>query len=197
MCGCRSIKCPGRQQFRIQGAHTQGAYTAADSPDKRKNPDLYTGIQHVGPVTLDAGGPAATQPASSSRSTGAAPPAEPSGTSGGHAAQQPPSASSVDQREGSGANSRMKSSRPPVKPEVLAPAGGWTQLKAAVENGADAVYFGKSCSLLFENVTLGSQSTQVYFLAHALYNTCHPQPVMRRLAILKRLFLAPLCFRAS
>lgn len=28
------------------------------------------------------------------------------------------------------------------KPEVLAPAGGWLQLKAAVENGADAVYFG-------------------------------------------------------
>lgn len=28
------------------------------------------------------------------------------------------------------------------KPEVLAPAGGWPQLKAAVENGADAVYFG-------------------------------------------------------
>lgn len=28
------------------------------------------------------------------------------------------------------------------KPEVLAPAGGWKQLYAAVENGADAVYFG-------------------------------------------------------
>ena len=28
------------------------------------------------------------------------------------------------------------------KPEVLAPAGGWPQLHAAVENGADAVYFG-------------------------------------------------------
>lgn len=28
------------------------------------------------------------------------------------------------------------------KPEVLAPAGGWPQLIAAVENGADAVYFG-------------------------------------------------------
>jgi collagenase-like PrtC family protease len=31
---------------------------------------------------------------------------------------------------------------PAHKPEVLAPAGGWPQLKAAVENGADAVYFG-------------------------------------------------------
>ena len=28
------------------------------------------------------------------------------------------------------------------KPEVLAPAGGWPQLMSAVENGADAVYFG-------------------------------------------------------
>jgi hypothetical protein len=30
------------------------------------------------------------------------------------------------------------------KPDVLAPAGGWPQLRAAVENGADAVYFGLS-----------------------------------------------------
>ncbi len=32
--------------------------------------------------------------------------------------------------------------RPPVKPEVLAPAGGWECARAAVENGADAIYFG-------------------------------------------------------
>ena len=32
--------------------------------------------------------------------------------------------------------------RPPVKPELMSPAGGWPQLKAAVEAGADAVYFG-------------------------------------------------------
>lgn len=30
------------------------------------------------------------------------------------------------------------------KPQVLAPAGGWPQLRAAVENGADAVYLGLS-----------------------------------------------------
>ncbi|KAJ8601617.1 hypothetical protein CTAYLR_007255 [Chrysophaeum taylorii] len=30
------------------------------------------------------------------------------------------------------------------KPEVMAPAGGWPQLRAAVNNGADAVYFGLS-----------------------------------------------------
>jgi len=34
------------------------------------------------------------------------------------------------------------SSVPLLKPEVLAPAGGWLQLRAAVENGADACYFG-------------------------------------------------------
>ncbi|CAE8626864.1 unnamed protein product [Polarella glacialis] len=33
------------------------------------------------------------------------------------------------------------------KPEVLAPAGGWPQLRAAVNAGADAVYFGLSLGL--------------------------------------------------
>ena len=33
---------------------------------------------------------------------------------------------------------------PRQKPEVMAPAGGWPQLKAAVANGADAVYLGLS-----------------------------------------------------
>jgi hypothetical protein len=28
------------------------------------------------------------------------------------------------------------------KPEVLAPAGGWPQARAAIANGADAIYFG-------------------------------------------------------
>ncbi|WP_045233369.1 peptidase U32 family protein, partial [Deinococcus pimensis] len=32
--------------------------------------------------------------------------------------------------------------RPRVKPELMSPAGGWPQLRAAVEAGADAVYFG-------------------------------------------------------
>ena len=31
---------------------------------------------------------------------------------------------------------------PPVKPEVMSPAGHWPQLRAAVDAGADAVYFG-------------------------------------------------------
>ncbi len=37
----------------------------------------------------------------------------------------------------------VTSARPnPVRPEVLAPAGDWECAKAAVENGADAIYFG-------------------------------------------------------
>ena len=31
---------------------------------------------------------------------------------------------------------------PPVKPEVMSPAGYWPQLRAAIDAGADAVYFG-------------------------------------------------------
>src|SRR6266850_6796777 len=31
---------------------------------------------------------------------------------------------------------------PPVRPELLAPAGDWECARAAVENGADAIYFG-------------------------------------------------------
>ena len=30
----------------------------------------------------------------------------------------------------------------PLKPELLSPVGGWPQLRAAIESGADAVYFG-------------------------------------------------------
>ena len=32
----------------------------------------------------------------------------------------------------------------PQPPELLAPAGDWVALRAAVANGADAVYFGLS-----------------------------------------------------
>src|SRR5208337_5391357 len=32
--------------------------------------------------------------------------------------------------------------RVPSRPELLAPAGDWDCAKAAVENGADAIYFG-------------------------------------------------------
>jgi putative protease len=36
----------------------------------------------------------------------------------------------------------LASTNPPQRPELLAPAGDWEALRAAVANGADAVYFG-------------------------------------------------------
>ena len=40
-----------------------------------------------------------------------------------------------------------------TKPEVLAPAGGWSQLRAAVANGADAVYFGLQVRVGYSNIS--------------------------------------------
>jgi putative protease len=40
------------------------------------------------------------------------------------------------------ARSRPDATRPPRLPELLAPAGDWDCARAAVENGADAIYFG-------------------------------------------------------
>jgi putative protease len=43
------------------------------------------------------------------------------------------------------ATSEVSSLQPPASsplPELLAPAGDWDCVKAAVENGADAIYFG-------------------------------------------------------
>ncbi|QDV47406.1 putative protease YhbU precursor [Stieleria neptunia] len=39
----------------------------------------------------------------------------------------------------------MSSDSPPVPPELLAPAGDWDCARAAIENGADAIYFGLDC----------------------------------------------------
>lgn len=36
----------------------------------------------------------------------------------------------------------MSDATRPLKPEIMSPAGGWPQLRAAIEAGADAVYFG-------------------------------------------------------
>src|ERR1044072_2288021 len=37
---------------------------------------------------------------------------------------------------------KAQSESPRVRPELLAPAGDWDCAKAAVQNGADAIYFG-------------------------------------------------------
>ena len=39
----------------------------------------------------------------------------------------------------------LKTRQPLLRPELLAPAGDWECVRAAVENGADAIYFGLDC----------------------------------------------------
>jgi putative protease len=39
-------------------------------------------------------------------------------------------------------DNRQKPDRPPERPEIISPAGEWTSLRAALQSGADAVYFG-------------------------------------------------------
>jgi len=55
-----------------------------------------------------------------------------------------PTAAKAIINEIAGAASAVNATKRHRKPQVLAPAGGWPQLRAAVENGADAVYLGLS-----------------------------------------------------
>jgi putative protease len=49
-----------------------------------------------------------------------------------------------DRKDATTRSDMLLSGGPLLKPEILAPAGGYEQLYAAAENGADAVYFGVS-----------------------------------------------------
>ncbi|KAF8065609.1 LHT2 [Scenedesmus sp. PABB004] len=114
---------PAQQQTRPPGgvAERVGADVAA-----RKNPELYSlaaSPQQPQQQAIPWLPPAA--------STGCS--AGSTGTLGGGAAAAGRAAAAPPPQAGL---------RPARKPEVLAPAGGWPQLRAAVENGADAVYFG-------------------------------------------------------
>ena len=56
---------------------------------------------------------------------------------------------------------------PSVRPELLAPAGDWDCVRAAVENGADAVYFGLerfNARMRAKNFTLADLPTLMAFL---------------------------------
>lgn len=69
---------------------------------------------------------------------------------------------------------QQESSSPPVlrKPQVMAPAGGWPQVKAAVANGADAVFLGLSA--------FSARARAANFNATELYNAvnyCHSHDV--------------------
>ena len=118
-----------------------GPESAAAAPEMRKNPALYGALADAGAGSSGAG-------SSSGARSRAAPPSGPVGTTGSYsaplsggtqaaAAQAParPAAAKQQQHE-------QPIRLPAAKPEVLAPVGGWPQLRAAVENGADAVYFG-------------------------------------------------------
>jgi hypothetical protein len=82
----------------------------------RKNPDLYSTLNQSKADAAPASSPA---------------------TAVATAASDEPLASAMIQTPSGGTPLTHR-------PEILAPAGGWPQLKAAVENGADAVYFGLS-----------------------------------------------------
>ena len=43
------------------------------------------------------------------------------------------------------------------KPELMAPAGDWTMLRAAVKSGADAVYFG------VDKLNMRAKARKTYF----------------------------------
>lgn len=57
--------------------------------------------------------------------------------------------------------------RTPTRPEILAPAGDWECARAAVENGADAIYFGLerfNARMRAKNFTQGDLPTLMEFL---------------------------------
>jgi hypothetical protein len=96
-------------------AKTEAAHEEDD--DKRKNPSLYVESLAAAAAVNDATPTPSTDAPAAATATAAV----------------------VAKQEGP----RLKK---PVlrKPEILAPAGGWPQMRAAVEAGADAVYFALS-----------------------------------------------------
>src|SRR5215475_3045384 len=67
------------------------------------------------------------------------------------------------------AHREPKSPGAPARPELLAPAGDWECAKAAVENGADAIYFGLerfNARMRAQNFTEGDLPRLMEFLHH-------------------------------
>lgn len=121
----RLVHFPSRRLVcRHAGQKTQEGSAAAT--EGRKNPDLYAS--------------SADTPLQQPLSWRSSPDQEGAieGSTGGNISE---AAVSVMVQPGSSSSDRSRSL---VKPEVLSPAGGWPQMRAAVENGADAVYFGLS-----------------------------------------------------
>jgi hypothetical protein len=107
--------------------------------DLRKNATIYAEFPAASSPTVIKPTPSNPSPAYPAQEAPHSRPApQPS-------ASHPLAAQPAPQAQAAMAPSRPHSlARLRCKPEVLAPVGGWPQLRAAVENGADAVYFGLS-----------------------------------------------------
>ena len=79
----------------------------------------------------------------------------------------PNSVESTQTQTGPAADASTLMSKPARLPELLAPAGDWECVKAAVENGADAVYFGLdrfNARMRAHNFTMGDLPELMGFL---------------------------------
>ncbi|PNH10386.1 hypothetical protein TSOC_002887 [Tetrabaena socialis] len=143
---------PRRQAATPQPQERAAGYSAGDAPERRKNPELYAGLQPLPPRgTLDpltTPRPAGFIGVEDTAPTVATDEQEPAVTYmmsaplPAPAAAAAPGAAAASGAAAAAAAAQARAVRLPHKPEVLSPAGGWPQLRAAVENGADAVYFG-------------------------------------------------------
>lgn len=129
-------------------AESMQSHGAAQATELRKNPELYAGLVSHQDTAAPSSSQARPQHGSPSGAAAAAANHPASPTPGGSSRRPPPVL-------------------PAAKPEVLSPAGGWPQLKAAVENGADAVYLGLddfNARARAENFTLDSLPEVMTFL---------------------------------
>lgn len=122
------------QQKQRQAKQQQGSKPLTPPLTGRKNPELYS----LASQQQDLAAPQLSSISGSVGSTGSFGPT--AAVASSHSSDHRTSAST--QRQQLYHQEPRLTNRPSTKPEVLAPAGGWPQLRAAVENGADAVYFG-------------------------------------------------------
>jgi hypothetical protein len=141
---------------------SNGAPTSSSTPalQARKNPELYTLTQELPqqqqqqqhasqqlPQQQQHQGSSVAQKAVATPGVAAAPWNLSSvqgsvGSTGAYSSEPQPPQQQQQQQPLSSSSSSSQQLLLRHKPEVLAPAGGWPQLRSAVENGADAVYFG-------------------------------------------------------
>jgi hypothetical protein len=139
----RPVVTPDQGTTGFATAGNNNGSSSSQVLDARKNPELYSHTQERVEFTHHHQHQQQQQQQQQQQRQTSAPLPSPSGqgsvgSTGAYSSEPEPHIQQQRQRGSS-------SSRPPLlrhKPEVLSPAGGWPQLRAAVENGADAVYFG-------------------------------------------------------